>query len=450
MSDAILFWNNVALDAVARDHTGKEITNPDESKTFIPPVGEQGGPTRTSRALAIVHLAMYDAFNSIAKLFTPYMPNLPNAPSGTSLEAAIGAAAYLTLTELYQSQSANFQTGYEFFLNSISDTSEAIEKGQGFGRMVARILLQSRANDGSDNSPLYFPSKEPKRFRPDQLHPMQGIVTPHWGRVTTFAIGLVSNYLAPSPPALNSGTYSSAFNQVKEKGALDNNTRTDEETTIGIFWGYDGTQKLGTPPRLYNQIVRVIATQKDNDLAKNARLFALVNMALADAGIQCWHSKYFHDFWRPVTAIREADEGYGPTGKGDENSDTKGDPFWLPLGAPNTNSRHGEDNFTPGFPAYPSGHATFGSASLDMVRLFYEGEDVEFDFVSDEFNGESKDIDGSVRTKHKRRLTISKAIDENAMSRIYLGIHWNFDATVGVNSGKRIADFIYKNFCKEI
>ncbi|NJQ96593.1 MAG: vanadium-dependent haloperoxidase [Hydrococcus sp. CSU_1_8] len=148
-------------------------------------------------------------------------------------------------------------------------------------------------------------------------------------------------------------------------GTLPNgiDARTADETLIGIFWAYDGAAGLGTPPRLYNQIVRRLAIAKGNTEAQNARLFALVNAAMGDAGILAWDQKYIHDLWRPVVGIREHDESFGPAAT-EANNDISndGDPFWLPLGAPNSNST--KKNFTPNFPAYPSGHATFGAAAF--------------------------------------------------------------------------------------
>ncbi|NJR66416.1 MAG: vanadium-dependent haloperoxidase, partial [Leptolyngbyaceae cyanobacterium CRU_2_3] len=174
--------------------------------------------------------------------------------------------------------------------------------------------MLSRTTDGSAVNVPYTPSKAPGKHRLDPLNPGQGFLTPGWGNVTPFAI---TNFLATEPPELDSAQYTQDFNDVKEKGSLNGSTRTPEETTIGLFWAYDGAQKIGVPPRLYNQIVRVIAMQKGNTLAQNARLFALVNMAMADAGIQCWHSKYYYNVWRPVVGVREADPGWGPTGQGD-------------------------------------------------------------------------------------------------------------------------------------
>jgi len=384
----------------------------------------------------------YDAFNSIANLFSPYLSNLPVPSASASQDAAIGEAAYVTLTHLYPAQFDRFLQAHQAFLSGLLDSPDAVEDGRIQGRQVAIAMLVNRIDDGSAGGLPYTPSDAPGKHRPDPLNPNQGFLTPYWGQVKPFAI---ANFLAEEPPKLDSTRYEQDFNDVKEKGSFSGGTRTPQETTIGLFWAYDGAQKIGVSPRLYNQIVKVIATQKNNTLAQNARLFALVNMALADAGIQCWYSKYFYNVWRPVVGIREADQGWGPTGQGDGNPETEVDPFWLPLGAPRTN-QPGANNFTPNFPAYPSGHATFGAASLDIVRLFYGTDDIVFDIVSDELNGESVDVDGSIRTRHQRHFArLSDAFLENARSRVYLGVHWQFDADAGVESGKIIADFIFNN-----
>ena len=169
--------------------------------------------------------------------------------------------------------------------------------------------------------------------------------------------GHVQTFTIPPPPALDSPEYAAAFNEVKNFGGDGVNSPTEhtpEETEIGLFWAYDGTKGLGTPPRLYNQIARTLAVQQHNTEYQNARMFALINVAMADAGIACWNEKYVYDLWRPVTGIRNADQ--------DGNPLTEADPNWTPLGAPASN-QSGTD-FTPPFPSYASGHATFGAASL--------------------------------------------------------------------------------------
>jgi hypothetical protein len=170
---------------------------------------------------------------------------------------------------------------------------------------------------------------------------------------------------------------------------------------------------------------------------------ALANVAMADTCIAVWESKYVYDFWRPIT-IREADEGTGPTGAGDGNPATVGNLTYTPLGAPASNFMINTPDFTPPFPAYPSGHAGFGGALFEILRKFYRTDDIAFRFVSDEFNGVTRDNDGTVRPRLPRSFSsLSEAREENGQSRIYLGIHWAFDKTEGISQGRHVADYVY-------
>ncbi len=187
-----------------------------------------------------------------------------------------------------------------------------------------------------------------------------------------------------------------------------------------------------------------IADQRRSGPIELARLLALVNVAMADAGIAIWESKYHYQFWRPVTGIRESDEGTGPTGEGDGNPDTPGDPTFSPLGAPASNLT-GPD-FTPPFPAYPSGHAGFGGALFQTLREFYGTDRIAFTFVSDEFNGSTLANDGTIRPLLPRSFrSLSHAEEENGQSRIYLGIHWSFDKTEGIVQGRRVARYVFRH-----
>jgi len=225
-------------------------------------------------------------------------------------------------------------------------------------------------------------------------------------------------------------------------GIVTPTVRSAEQTEIGTFWAYDGTPSLCAPPRLYNQIAMHIARQMHTDTVDMARLLALVNTAMADAGIAAWESKYYYGFWRPVTGIRESDAGTGPSGLGDGNPLTVGDPQFTPLGAPASNLIG--PNFTPPFPSYPSGHATFGGAVFQTLRRFYRTDKIAFTLVSDEYNGSTRDRAGNLRPLRPRSFrTLSEAEEENGQSRIYLGIHWAFDKTEGINQGRRIADYVF-------
>jgi hypothetical protein len=238
--------------------------------------------------------------------------------------------------------------------------------------------------------------------------------------------------------------YAAAFNEVKNFGGDGIGTpteRTADQTIAGTYWAYDGTPGLGTPPRLYNQIAVHIAEQRGSNAIQLARLLALVNVAQADAAILCWKSKYDYQFWRPVVGIREADPGTGPTGLGDGNPSTIGDPGFSPLGAPSSNQSG--PNFTPPFPAYPSGHATFGGVLFQILRRFYGTDDISFTFVSDEFNGVTTDNEGNVRPLIPRTFSsLSEAEEENGQSRIYLGLHWAFDKNTGIAKGNQMADYV--------
>ena len=227
-------------------------------------------------------------------------------------------------------------------------------------------------------------------------------------------------------------------------GSVTPTVRTEDQTIAGIYWAYDGTPSLCAPPRLYNQIAVTIADRMGSDTVGLARLLALANVAMADAGIAIWESKYYYQFWRPVTGIREADPGTGPTDAGDGNPATVGDPTFMPLGAPASNLAG--PNFTPPFPAYPSGHAGFGAALFQTLRTFYGTDDIAFTFVSDEFDGVTQDNGGNVRPLLPRSFSsLSEAEEENGQSRIYLGIHWAFDKTEGIAQGRRVADYVFAN-----
>jgi PAP2 superfamily len=185
-------------------------------------------------------------------------------------------------------------------------------------------------------------------------------------------------------------------------------------------------------------VVRAITLKKGANEAENAKLFAMINVAMADAGIQAWDEKYRYNVWRPVVGVREADAGWGPTGLGDGNAATAGDPYWIPLGAPPTN-QPSKTPASPNFPAYPSGHATFGTAAIRTAAISLGLPNTfDFLFVSDELDGNAIGATG-VRARHVRKLTIASAIEENVLSRVYLGVHWEFDGREGEKNGQLIA-----------
>ena len=423
--NSVLFWNSVLLECSRRDFTRGY------------PGGQQPGPIRTSRAMAIVHIAIHDAVafkNALpgaAYLNKKGIANTVGAAPAGNIDEVIAGAAVTTLRAMYPRYT-------DFILDSYDGPDNARFN---YGEEIANALLASRVNDGSDvsviatqDSTLVYGQHRGDPYSPGQ--PRLGLV---WGNVTRFS-GAARQPLDPFPghstsDFLANADYLADYEEVEMFGAVDRRERTPEQERIGVYWGYDGVQNLGVPPRLYNQLVRTIISGRNLSLAKTAELFAQVNVAMADAGIDAWHYKYLYDLWRPVVGIRA-------------EAAPQGDPFWAPLGAPQTNAGNGRFTLTPPFPAYPSGHATFCAAAFQSVRLALATAagpitladvlaeetggvaigDETFTFVSDELDGISQDPDGSSRQRVPVEFpNFARAVWENSVSRIYLGVHWRFD-----------------------
>jgi Vanadium chloroperoxidase N-terminal domain len=430
--DSILYWNDVVLEADRRTHT-----------TLAPSEAGVRGAVGSSRAFAIVHLAMHDAYFSInPKPYGTYLADLPTVPPGADADSAIAGAAHATLSALYPAQKAFFDA---------QQAAEGLPGGQtgadghAFGQAVAAKILAARQNDPGLGDDGYAASVARGHHRQDPDNPGQGFYAPFYGaRSHCFAV--TTRHHLCAPPQLGSAEYLRTLRQVRSKGIAPQlmgtlpadllPSRTPAETQVGLFWGYDGAKGIGTPPRQYNQIVRQIADHQCNDITANARLFALINAAIGDAYILSFNDKYFYDRWRPVLGIREHDPSTGPTAVGGNVLDPDADPGWLPLGAQKTNDV-GQKNFTQAFPSYPSSHAVAGAAAFQSVRHFYDRGEYRSDdlvqgieFVSDEVNGISVDNTGTIRTRHVREFPggLWQMIEENGFRPVFLGIHWPSDA----------------------
>ena len=351
----VIHWNEVAINASGVDHVP---VAPGENRVF----GEQVGPGRSARAMAIVQVAVFDSVIAINGGFKSYT-GLTRVRGPASTKAAVAFAAHDTLVALFPSQRRSFD---QELLDSVrrlrGESPTAIVNGTLVGKRAAAAILRLRKADGSQHKePIlgvdHNTSNEPGHWRQDPISHSPVALGAHWGAVKPFVMKSGSQFRAPSPPAMTSAEYTEAFNEVKRfggDGITTTTERTEDQSFLGVFWAYDGMPSLCAPPRLYNQIAVDIAKQQGTtDGAQLARLLALLNVAQADAGIGIWESKFYYDVWRPVTGIREADAGMGPTGAGDGNPDTIADPNFMPLGAPGSNSNG--PNFSPPFPAYPSG-----------------------------------------------------------------------------------------------
>ncbi len=398
-ADVVIKWNNVLIDAVRHEQT-------------------HAGPGWVSRNMAVVQTAVFDAVNAVAGGYKSYRP-APAAVKGASVDAAASMAAYETLLALYPQQKTRFDAAMNQEMKSIPDNvGEA--NGLIAGHDAAQQILSGRNHDNSLKTVKYTPGKNPGKWQPTWPNYASALGA-GWYAVTPFVLKSGSQFRAPPPPALTSQQYTNAFNQVKSIGAKDSTTRTAEQTQIGHFWAYD-TGAKGTPVVLYNQIAQKVAQQQGNTTEQNARLFALMNLAMADSGISAWDTKYAYNFWRPITAIRNANTDGNPATVADKN--------WQPLGAPGD----GTPNFTPPFPAYVSGHSTFGAAAFTVLRRFFGTDNIRFTVGSDELPGVKRTFS-----------SFSQAADENGISRIYLGIHWAFDNTQGKIMGEKVGNYVFSN-----
>lgn len=423
--DVVLAWNDLFGDVLAA------------SESY------QQNPGYASRSMAMLNLAIYDAVGiatngSDADTFYDY----PIELSGNvdfSAEVAASQAAYTVLSGLYPAQQETLDAFLESSLQSVR-SSDDTDASLALGSEIGNTILTIRASDGFDVVEDYEYTDQAGYFQPDPLNPDVPAWGPSWGEVDTFAISSTSEFVPDSPPDLSSDQYAESYNEVIELGAVDSEVRTAEQTEVGLFWAYD-REGLGTPLALYSDVLLQIAEQEGNTMQENAALFAQASVAMADAAIVAWDTKFSEEFWRPVTAIQAGDS--------DGNDLTQGDADWVALGAPN-----GEDltGFTPQFPTYISGHATFGGALFGTLQEFYGTDDISFELTSAELemlleNPELQeayglDLDDATRSFD----SFSEAMAENGRSRVYLGIHFDFDDTVGQEVGSAIAASVASDF----
>ncbi|MEO0477066.1 MAG: chloroperoxidase, partial [Planctomycetota bacterium] len=395
-------------------------------------------PGSASRAMAMMNLAIYDsvALSSGTDAFYTYDADF--GIGDASSKVAASQAAYTVLSSIYgDTQQAKLDA---LLSNSLSMFSDGASKTDGIslGTSVADAIITKRSTDGYDSFVQYTPSGEIGGWEADPVNPDQEAWGPNWGNVQAFAIDSVDSYLPGPSPSLDSVAYADAYDEVKALGSIDSTTRTAEQTEIGLFWAYD-REGLGTPLSFFNQAIQNVAEQEGNTFKENAELFAMASVAMADAGIVAWNSKFEYDLWRPVSGIRQGDE--------DGNDLTIGDVAWTPLGAPDGEELTG---FTPPFPTYVSGHAKFGGALFEVLTLWY-GDDLTFTLTSEELLYLLEDGNEDLLAAYglegledaERTFTFSEAALENSDSRVYLGIHWNYDSTEGQWAGEQVAASLF-------
>jgi hypothetical protein len=393
-ADVVTDWNGAALDAIRSGNTP---------------------PPAAARNLAILHCAVYDAVNGIDRRHAPYHVTQA-APAGASIEAAATSAARDVLAALYPAQVASFDARNATLLGGIP-AGPAKDDGIAWGQQVAAALIALRANDGSGSQPAFPGSEEPGQWRPTVS--FGGIVRPAllpgWGNVTTFGLRSGTQFRPPAPPKLRSLRYLMDWLEVQALGGESSAARTADQTEIARFWGYG--PNTATPPGHWNQVALAVSADRGLSLYDNARLLALLNIALADAAIVSWDCKFVFNLWRPITAIQLADE--------DRNPFTVADPSWTPL-LP-----------TPPFPEYTSGHSTFSGAAAVVLARFFGRDRIPFRVGSDDLPG----IERSYRGFWHAAL-------ESGQSRIYGGIHFQSANRNGLRTGRLTGNHVMKTLLR--
>jgi len=407
-ADAVTDWNLIASNAI---------------------VATAGQPPPVSAlSFAMVQGAVYDAVNAIDRGHQPYLPEPPSNPTD-SKEAAAATAAFRVLVGfpdlpgLFPAQLPTLQPQYDAYIANLPDNPPGSRAaGVTIGETTARAMLEARINDGRFGPPpdLYPPA--PGIWRPTPPN-FANDPAPWVGNVLPFLVPSAETLRTDGPNALISADYAEDFNEVKELGSLTSITRTADQTDAAIFWQDHAIA-------LYNRIFRTLAASQGLDIVENARLFAMENLAAADAQIGCWNDKYYWQFWRPITAIREADT--------DGNPATQADPTWLPLFDPTTPVCNPPLLFTPPFPDHPSGHACATSAFVHTLQNFFGTDRIGFSAFSNK----------SCTTRSFDRF--SHVLKEVIDARVYAGIHFRTADTQGAVLGKKVAHYLNKHYFQPV
>jgi hypothetical protein len=401
-ADAVTDWNLIASTTI--------VTNAGQP----PPV--------SVLHFAMVQGAVYDAVNAIDRGHQPYLVQ-PDAHRTDSKAAAAATAAFRVLDALFQTQHSTLQQQYDAYIAGLPDTPPGSKAaGIAIGEATAAAMLEARMNDGRFGpSPTLYPPA-PGIWRP---------TPPNFANDPAAWVGNVRPFIVPSaemlrtdgPNALTSEDYAEDLNEVKELGSLHSTTRTADQTDAAIFWQDQAVA-------LWNRIFRTLAASQGLDIDENARLFAMENLAAADALIGCWNDKYYWQFWRPITAIREADT--------DGNPATQADPTWLPLFDPATPVFNPPPLVTPPFPDHPSGHSCATAAFVHTLKNFFGTDRIAFSAFSNK--------SGTTRSFQR----FSDALEEVINARVWAGIHFRTADVQGAVLGKKVAHYLKKHYFEPV
>jgi len=370
--------------------------------------GAQPATMHSTRSFAIMYAAIYDAVNAIDQGHKPYLVTLPDVPPNASQEAAAAAAAHEVLVALYPAFKASLDAALQQSLGQIAD-GKGKTQGIAIGLEVADRILALRSNDGANAAPVpYIFGTAPGDYQstPPNFPPQPQLT--QWSHVTPFALNRANQFRPGPPPKLTSDEYTDAFNEIESVGIENSTTATADEALTGRFWN-------GAIQNYWNEIAQTASQTHNLRTADSARLFALLNLTLADGVIAFYDAKYTYNFWRPVTAIRAAAT--------DNNPETLANPGWLP-----------EVGKTAPDPSYPGAHAVLSAAAAEVLRSFFRRDHFDFDVTSEVLPGVVRSFPG-----------FSAAAEEATLSRIFAGQHFRFDLTAGSRLGRDVADTVIDN-----
>jgi hypothetical protein len=410
-----------------------EVTQWNETATRLGAAsGLSGNPLFEARVYAMMHAAIHDALNAIHRRAAPYALHTPLTPNA-SPEAAVATAAYLVLQDQFQrltafgfpSQQAAIDAAYNDSLQMIPNGTPKT-RGRFLGRQAAEAILELRINDGWDKQTV-LDFNYPQGTKPGEYKftpPFNFAFLPTWGAVTPFILRDASQFRPQPPHAVSSRRYAMDFQEVKRLGGNGTTTpgeRTAEQTEIALFW-------VESSPLQWNRIARTVAAAERLRMWEKARLLALLNFALADGYIGTFDTKYHYNYWRPITAIREAAT--------DGNPLTSADPTWTPL------------IDTPPIPDYDSGHSVEGGAAAQVLRQFFGTDRIRFKTCSTTLPAGRNCQEASQVLRSYR--SFSEAAEENGLSRILVGFHFRKAVNEGIERGRKIGDRAVNRFLRPV
>ena len=387
---AVLHWNEVAFDAFGGTQYQHSLM--------------------ASRINAMVHLAIHDALNGIEQKYSRYA--FTGVDKKADPVAAAAAASHEVLIHEIPGNKKFLDSVLEAALKAVKE-GEAKTRGIALGKAAAQAVINKRSNDGSAGNPVV---KIPAVNTPgvyQVVAPFDFIFAPYWEDVKPFAISDKDQFRCAPFPALTSDLYTKAFEEVKQTGKLNSSVRTADQTAYSKFW-YEFSEAG------WNRVARTVVASKNLNMLEAARLFALVDMAIADAYIAGWDSKFHYNFWRPYTAIRNA--------ANDGNNATTGDATWEP------------SEPTPPVQDYPSTHSALGNAA-DTVLALLLGDNTPFSMTSP-----TAYPAGTIRSF----ASFSQAANENADSRVQAGIHFRFSCEAGQDLGNKVGEWTVRNCLKPL